>query len=499
MTYSAWQLDRFGSEEEATRVAELVATGILDTPPEATYDAITRLAVNFFQVDSAGIAFADNSRVWIKSSWGKHCRELPRTDSLFELVLAENGPVVIPDTSRISRHSPFPLIAQLLGVRFVAGVPIRSAEERILGVLAIFGRKPRNPLSPDEIHVLESMCRMVSRDLELRRIENNSHNRRECDSSDSADAVKGWPRISDLQSALDEKQFTLHFQPEIDLLTGEIVCLEALIRWEHPERGVIPPSEFIPRAEESGLILPIGDWVLSATCEQIRKWRAEDPRRRSLRVAVNLSARQFARVGLADHIQALLMKFGVPSQNLCLEMTEASLIPNSSTAAEVLASLHALGVTLLLDDFGTGYSSLNYLHSFPFDALKIDRSFVERLNNGEQPVHIVRTILELARVLEMDVIAEGIETHEQRCLLRRMGCHLGQGYLFARPMPAEDITLLFRVSGQKLLSAHACEPCSAESTFSKEAMLVEAANRQPSKGHLDSHADSTCGIDARVA
>jgi EAL domain-containing protein (putative c-di-GMP-specific phosphodiesterase class I) len=242
----------------------------------------------------------------------------------------------------------------------------------------------------------------------------------------------------------------LHYQPEFDLSTRKIVGLEALIRWDHPVRGLIPPLDFIPLAEESGLILPIGDWVLAESCSQIQKWCLEDPRHDSLRVCVNLSARQFSRNGLADHVEALLRQFGISSRQLGLEMTESSLIPNMRTALEVLGSLRKLGVSLLMDDFGTGYSSLSYLHSFPFDVLKIDRSFVGRMTEGDQPLQIVRTIIELARVLGMDVVAEGIETREQYRLLRQLGCRYGQGYLFARPMTAADVTQLLRLPGRIL-------------------------------------------------
>jgi EAL domain-containing protein (putative c-di-GMP-specific phosphodiesterase class I) len=208
--------------------------------------------------------------------------------------------------------------------------------------------------------------------------------------------------------------------------------------------------EFIPQAEESGLILPIGDWGLSEACSQVQKWCREDPAHNSLRVCVNLSARQFSRHGLADHVEALLVQFGLSSRQLGLEMTESSLIPNMNIALTVLASLRRLGVSVHLDDFGTGYSSLNHLHSFPFDVLKIDRSFVTRMTEGDQPMQIVRTIIELARVLDMDVVAEGIETCEQNQLLRQLGCRFGQGYLFARPLSAEAVTRLLRLPGRIL-------------------------------------------------
>jgi len=239
----------------------------------------------------------------------------------------------------------------------------------------------------------------------------------------------------------------LHYQPEIDLATRRIVGLEALIRWEHPQLGLIPPMDFVPLAETSGMILPIGDWVLREVCRQIQSWCSIDAANTALRVCVNLSARQFAREGLADHVEALLRQTGVSSRQLGLEMTESSLIPDIPTALEVLGSLRRLGVSLLMDDFGTGYSSLSYLHSFPIDVIKIDRSFVARMTDGEQPLQIVRTIIELARVLGMDVVAEGIETREQYLRLRELGCRFGQGFLFARPLTAEKITHLLELPG----------------------------------------------------
>jgi EAL domain-containing protein (putative c-di-GMP-specific phosphodiesterase class I) len=165
---------------------------------------------------------------------------------------------------------------------------------------------------------------------------------------------------------------------------------------------------------------------------------------------VNLSARQFLREGLADHVESLLTKSGASSRHLGLEMTESSLIPNMNVALEVLGGLRSLGISLSMDDFGTGYSSLSNLHSFPFDVLKIDRSFVGRMSDGDQALQIVRTIIELARVLGMDVVAEGIETPEQYQVLRQMGCRFGQGFLFARPMDASEISKMLRLPGRVL-------------------------------------------------
>lgn len=425
----------------------LASTGILDTPPEPSFDAITRLAAEYFRADTVLLGFADESRVWIKSYWGEPVRELPRSGSCFEMVLAADGPAVIPDLGKHPQFAGRRMAMRRLEVTSLASVPVRSPEGRILGMLTIFGGQPRRSMAMNELRMLESLAEMAASQLELRKL------RKAFDKNEPqpAPAVKceqeTWPRKHDLRRALDQRQFVLYYQPEIELSTRRIVGLEALIRWKHPERGLIPPMEFIPPAEECGMILPIGDWGLTETCNQIQQWCREDPRHSSLRVCVNLSARQFAREGLADHVEALLRRFSISSHQLGLEMTESSLIPDKHTALEVLGSLRRLGVSLLMDDFGTGYSSLSHLHSFPFDVLKIDRSFVGRITDGEQPLQIVRTIIELARVLGMNVVAEGIETYEQYELLQQLGCRFGQGYLFARPLPAEAITQLLRVPG----------------------------------------------------
>jgi len=437
--------ERVEMQQETARLAALNSTGILDSGPEASYDNIVQLAAEYFHADSAGIGFADETRVWIKSHWGKHLRELPRENSIFDMVLSADGPVVVSDLTQPSciETQRRRLIRSDL-VSF-ASVPIRSFEGTILGALSIFDHEPRPGLDADELRMLESLAEMVSNQLELRRLHLRSKGK---DTNLKCSLpVRGdkWPGSFDLQRALEERQFVLYYQPEVDLTTHRIIGFEALIRWQHPERGLVLPNDFIPLAEECGMILPIGDWGMAEACNQIRRWNEEGPENDRLRVCVNLSARQFSHEGLADHVESLLLQSGISSRQLGLEMTESSLIPNMRVAVEVLERLRSLGVSLLMDDFGTGYSSLNYLHAFPFDVLKIDRSFVRRITEGDQPMHIVRTIIELARVMDMDVVAEGIETCDQYRLLRQMRCRYGQGFLFARPMPAQSVTELLRL------------------------------------------------------
>jgi EAL domain-containing protein (putative c-di-GMP-specific phosphodiesterase class I) len=450
MAQAEFAISKLDSQEEDARLKALASTGILDTAPEANFDAVTRLAAEYFKADTVLLGFADESRVWFKSHWGEPVRELPRKQSIFDRVLAEDGPVVVSNIDDDPEYRERRLPLRRLEALSFASVPVRTSDGKILGTLTIFSCQPRRPMAVTELRMLESLADIAAGQLELRRMRkalNGNHLQQER----PVEAVTGiWPRKWDLQQALEKKQFVLYYQPEIELTTRRIIGLEALIRWQHPERGLILPMDFIPIAEETGMILPIGDWGLSEACNQMRQWRCEDPGQAGPRVCVNLSARQFSRQGLADHVEELLRRTGVPSHQLGLEMTESSLIPDPGTALEVLSSLRRLGVSLLLDDFGTGYSSLNHLHSLPFDVMKIDRSFVTRMTEGEQPLQIVRTIVELARVMGMDVVAEGIETHEQYMLLRQLGCRFGQGYLFSRPVPAETISAMLRLPGRIL-------------------------------------------------
>lgn len=262
---------------------------------------------------------------------------------------------------------------------------------------------------------------------------------------------------TDLEQAIRAGQLVLHYQPEFDLATRRIIGFEALIRWQHPRRGLVMPNEFIPVAEETGLILPLGDWGLMEACRQMTIWRRllqqiEDalPEEEwirglpiDLRVSVNLSAKQFGRPGLVKQIAGILDSTSIAAEDLRIEVTESSLMNHEDTAQATMQDLQKLGVGLHMDDFGTGYSSLNHLHRYPFDTLKIDRSFIQRMTDQRSSAVIVRTILDLARSLDMEVVAEGIETAEQAARLRSLGCRLGQGYYFSRPMTPEAISAMF--------------------------------------------------------
>ncbi|MEI7026675.1 putative bifunctional diguanylate cyclase/phosphodiesterase [Paenibacillus sp. y28] len=255
-----------------------------------------------------------------------------------------------------------------------------------------------------------------------------------------------------LRKAIEKKEFVVYYQPRVDSMTEQIVCVEALARWVHPEQGLIMPNDFIPLAEETGLIIPIGELILKAACEQVCKW--EKMGLPPLRVSVNLSPRQFQQQNLPEMIENVLHKSGLKPHRLELEITEGAAMHNIHLNILMLNMLKETGVSISIDDFGTGYSSLSYLKKLPIDALKIDRSFVSGLSQKDSDdVAIVSAIVALASHLKLRVTAEGVETQRQFMLLQEIGCNEIQGYLFGKPMPAETIEkwMELQLSGENLI------------------------------------------------
>jgi EAL domain-containing protein (putative c-di-GMP-specific phosphodiesterase class I) len=266
-----------------------------------------------------------------------------------------------------------------------------------------------------------------------------------CEVFDSAMRDRAVARLqleTDLRRAVEREEFRLHYQPIVSLSTGQLTGFEALIRWEHPERGLIPPDDFISVAEETAVIAPIGWWVLREACRQMRRWHIEKATDPLLTISVNLSPRQFAQSQLAAEILDILGETGLAATSLKLEITETTIMESTESASAVLAELKRIGVQLAIDDFGTGYSSLSYVHRFPLDALKIDRSFITEIGTGQRRSEIVRAIVNLGHNLGLEVIAEGVETHHQLEVLRSLGCEYGQGYLFSRPIEADAAVAL---------------------------------------------------------
>ena len=244
-----------------------------------------------------------------------------------------------------------------------------------------------------------------------------------------------------LYKALERSEFDVHYQPKVELKTGKIVGAEALLRWSHPELGSISPIEFIPIAEETGWIVPIGEWILKTACQQLQKWQKDVG---DLRVAVNLSARQFSQASLQDTMAQIFQQTGIEAKSLELEITESLLMKDIDNAITTLQELQSLGITISIDDFGTGYSSLGYLKQFPFNNLKIDRCFVRNISVNDKNIAITKAIIDMAHNLKLKVIAEGVETQEELDFLREHECDEIQGYLFSRPVPAEELGSLIR-------------------------------------------------------
>ena len=242
-----------------------------------------------------------------------------------------------------------------------------------------------------------------------------------------------------LRQAIERKEFLLHYQPQVDLDSGRIFGVEALVRWNHPEMGLVPPGKFIPLAEETGLIVPIGEWVLRSACAQTRIWQSEGFK--NIRVAVNLSARQFRQKNLIEMVGLVLKETGIEPRFLELELTE-SIMQNPEVSIMALRELRSMGLEIAIDDFGTGYSSLSYLKRFPINTLKIDQAFIRHLTDNPDDPMIVTAIITLAHNLRLKAIAEGVETVEQLKLLRLLGCDSMQGYYFSRPLPVDEMSKL---------------------------------------------------------
>jgi len=257
-------------------------------------------------------------------------------------------------------------------------------------------------------------------------------------------AARQFELESALRFALTRGELLLHFQPKIEIASGRMLGVEALVRWAHPTRGLVPPGDFIPLAEDRGLIVPIGRWVIQAACRQIRDWRAAGfvaPR-----VAVNLSARQFVSDTLVDDLVDALALYGVAPSELEVELTESVLMADPERANQVLQQLHTMGIGISIDDFGTGYSSLSYLKRFPAQTVKIDRSFISGLPTDGDDTAITQAVIAMAHSLGLKVVAEGVETAAQLALLRKLGCDEAQGYLLGRPMPASDLAARLRLT-----------------------------------------------------
>lgn len=260
------------------------------------------------------------------------------------------------------------------------------------------------------------------------------------DTTMSASALSRAVLERELTHAIEAGELCLYYQPKVALTTGRPLGLEALVRWDHPERGLIPPDDFIPLAEDTGLIVPLGAWVLREACRQLKEWQRAIPATRELRIGVNLSMCQIEDARFLDFVRETLDTTGLPASSLQLEVTESMLAHDTTRTIATLSSLRELGIQVAIDDFGTGYSSLSYLTHFPVDTVKIDQGFVRAINERTDNAAIIQAIVSLAQTFSLEVVAEGIETLEDQKRLSDLGCTVGQGYLFSHPLAAADVS-----------------------------------------------------------
>ena len=338
-------------------------------------------------------------------------------------------PTKVADRITAALKEPFQLLGQEIHVR--ASIGIATADD---------------PDGADQL--------MRNADLAMYRAKSSGHGGyTHYDPRMHADLVARLELEYDLRRALEGDEFVLHYQPTMSLATGQITGVEALLRWRHPVRGLVPPGEFIPAAENVGLIRPMGRWVLREACRQAAAWRDEHGTAGTFLMSANISASQLQHGDLAQEVAEALQMSGLEPGQLVLEMTESVLMEHTEQTQALLTRLREMGVRLAIDDFGTGYSSLSYLQRFHFDIIKIDRSFVERLVEAPGDADLVRTIVQLGQSLHMTTVAEGIEDQQQVRALQRIGCDIGQGYYFSRPAPVEDIEVLLRADADATVDA----------------------------------------------
>ncbi|HSL59970.1 MAG TPA: EAL domain-containing protein [Acidimicrobiales bacterium] len=376
----------------------------------------------------------------------------------------QTGDLVLEEVARRLRQvvRPGDLVARLDGDEFALLCEDVGSIDRVeaiaLRVLAVLDRPIH--LADRDLHVTASVgvavptgwpitATSLLRDVDTALYQAKDRGRNGWALFDEAHRRRALARLEvehDLRRALDADELVVHYQPVIDVASGEAVSVEALVRWQHPTRGLVPPGEFIPVAEQTGLIERLGEVVLRAACAQLRSWR-DDAGMPQLLMAVNLSARQLLRPGLASEVGEILDAAGIEPADVCLEITESALLAQDESATAAVRALKALGVRIAVDDFGTGYSSLSHLTQLPVDVLKIDRSFISGIDADAHDRALVRSIVGLAHDLGITAVAEGVETGAQLATLASIGCDQAQGYLIARPAPAGDLDLGRRVGG----------------------------------------------------
>lgn len=418
---------------------------------QVSFDRIARLARRTLNVPIAVIRPAGPADGTLKDDEGDAAGVIAA--ALCRRVSAGGGPVLIPDAAADERFADHPAVTGPPRVRFIAAMPLQAIDRTHAATLCVMD-SARRDLSDEELTSLQDLAALAEDALRLRQpavaslpgdagatdgYAQVARERR--DARAPAPSDTRLRRAADIESmqrqlrqGLDQNEFVLHYQPKLDLRSGAVVGLEALVRWQHPLQGMIPPDRFIPLAEETGLIIPLGEWVLNQACRQLSEWR--DSGVPVVPVAVNVSGQQFYHSDIVAAAGRALASFGPGHGLLEMELTETVSMSNPELSGRRMASLREMGVAVSIDDFGTGYSSLSYLKKLPIDKIKIDRSFVADITQSEESLAIDQAVIAMAHRLNLRVVAEGVETEKQVAFLSINRCDEMQGYHFSRPLPA---------------------------------------------------------------
>jgi EAL domain-containing protein (putative c-di-GMP-specific phosphodiesterase class I) len=416
---------------EDARLDALKSYEILDTPPEAVFDEIASLAASIAGAPIALISLVAGSRQWFKATIGLPLDQTPRDVAFCNHTIRGKDLLVVRDATLDERFAANPLVTGDPAIRFYAGAPLVTAEGHALGALCIIDYVPRE-FTQEQGEALQTLSTHVVAQLELRRRL----------AQFTQDSAARQQVSADLRRAIDANEFELFYQPTIDVRTGHIASLEALLRWNRPGRGRAPASEFLSILERSGLIVAVGVWVMKTATDDYRDWLSRGLT--APRITVNVSPAQLWHPDFVLQLSEALDPDGQSRVPLDIEITERVLIEDTAVGIAKLREIQKMGVHIAVDDFGTGYSALRHLAHLPIDTLKIERAFVAQMTESADSMGLVSNIISLAHGLNLGIVAKGVETEEQRKLLKLLRCDHMQGYIFGRPVPKSEMEQILR-------------------------------------------------------